>query len=350
MQGRRRYKRHASSRSQQLSRFFSVGLLALVSLACSSGGSTEGGSSSGRGGTRSATDKLKSSDACATLTRYAYRGIPATYIDDGADLLYILAGSFSLLDRPDISTAIEAVVDLTYQGATGQLAAKSQLMRLSDLHCASPRIDEDRAGSGMSSPSTSGSSTRSNSQTTPTTFRSTFPPETTIAPTTTLSPEQLRSLAEQSFERLARGYSGVTSTQLIDSCNRIHGLLVRNSYLEHYEYLIYADSWMLLSSMDFPGPVLRLSKIEVFDNNEPEFIVLWDSSFDESDLTFGTVVGSSTGGCDWRKIPAFQNGVSFPTGIPNAQIVAGKVTGTDLEGNPTSYSYDASTVSFRQEP
>lgn len=326
-----------------------AGLITMTLLACSNTSSSGGGYSAG-GGDNGSSDSLKRSDACATLTRYAYRGIPATYINDGADLLYILAGSFEFLERSDIALEIEAIVDLTYQGPAGQLSAKSRLMRLADLHCDSPRLDGENNADAQSAPPTSTSSTRSNSQITPTTSRSTFPPETTIAPTTTLSPEQLRSLAEQSFQQLARGYSGVSFTQLIDACNKLHGLLVRSAYLEHYEFSNFDATWRLISSMDFPGQILSVTEIEVFDNGEPELLAIWDSSFDDTDLKFGTVVGSRSGGCGWRKIPAFQTGISFPTGIPNLQIVGGQVTGTDLEGNPTSYSYDPSTHSFRQNP
>ena len=73
--------------------------------------------------------------ACATLNDYAFDGIPATYIDDGADLLYLLAGEFALAGRSDIASSIENVVALTYQGPSGQLTAKSELMNLANAYC-----------------------------------------------------------------------------------------------------------------------------------------------------------------------------------------------------------------------
>lgn len=60
-----------------------------------------------------------------TLSDYAFDGIPATYVDDGADLLYLLAGEFALAGRSDIASSIENIVDLTYQGPYGQISAKS---------------------------------------------------------------------------------------------------------------------------------------------------------------------------------------------------------------------------------
>ena len=329
--------------------FLVAALLATTLLACSNNSSSGGGYSAG-GGSNGTSDPLKRSDACATLMRYAYRGIPATYIDDGADLLYILAGSFDFLERTDIALEIEAIVELTYQGPAGQLSAKSRLMRLADLHCDSPKPEGEDNIDAQLSPPPSDSSTRSNSQVTPSTSHSTFAPDPTVAPTTTLSPEQLRSLAEQSFGQLASGYSGVSLTRLIDSCNNLQGLLVRSAYLEHYEFSNFDGSWRLLNSMDFPGQVLSVTEVEVLKNGEPELLVIWDSSFDDTDLKFGTVVGSRSGGCGWGKIPAFQTGISFPTGIPNLQIVGGQVTGTDLQGKPASYSYDPSSHSFRQNP
>ena len=326
-----------------------VGLLAFSLSACSGGSSSGGGNAAGSGG-NGTSDTLKRSDACATLTRYAYRGIPATFIDDGADLLYILAGSFEFLERSDIALEIEAIVELTYQGPAGQLSAKSRLMSLADLHCDTPQPEGEDNIDAQLSPPTSGSSNRSNSQVTPSPSNPTFAPEPTVAPTTTLSPDQLRRLAEQSFEQLASGYSGVSLTRLIDSCNTIQGLLVRSAYLEHYEFSEFDGSWRLLSSMDFPGQVLSVTEVDVLNNGEPELMVLWDSSFDDSDMKFGTVVGSRSGGCGWGKIPAFPSGISFPTGIANLQIVGSQVIGTDLQGNPTSYSYDASTHSFRENP
>ena len=75
------------------------------------------------------------SSACSTLKRYAFDGIPATYIDDGASLLYGLADQFVIAGRDDIASKIWRVIDLTYGGITGQLEAKTLLSSTANQYC-----------------------------------------------------------------------------------------------------------------------------------------------------------------------------------------------------------------------
>ena len=118
---------------KRLSLFFSLLMSSLLLTACGGGGGAGRFTSSGGSGAGSSGNRMQT--ACATLSKYAFNGIPATYIDDGADLLYILAGEFSLAGRKDIALAIEDIVDLTYQGPYGQLTAKSELVNLANSYC-----------------------------------------------------------------------------------------------------------------------------------------------------------------------------------------------------------------------
>jgi hypothetical protein len=79
--------------------------------------------------------EISRTSACATLSEYAFVGIPATYIDDGAQLLYALANDFRSFDRGDIASLVEEVVDLTYGGPTGQLQAKNLLLDTASTYC-----------------------------------------------------------------------------------------------------------------------------------------------------------------------------------------------------------------------
>ncbi len=81
------------------------------------------------------SENINTSGACQTLSNYAFNGIPATYIDDGAQLLYSLSDEFSSLGRGDISNLINEVVDLTYQGPGGQLSAKNLLIDTASTYC-----------------------------------------------------------------------------------------------------------------------------------------------------------------------------------------------------------------------
>jgi hypothetical protein len=119
--------------SLNVTRTLGVGLIALALSACSGGGGAERFSS--RVGSESGSSGGRADSACITLREYAFEGIPATYIDDGADLLYLLAGAFSMEGRNDIANSIERVVDLTYQGPYGQMTAKSELMNLANQYC-----------------------------------------------------------------------------------------------------------------------------------------------------------------------------------------------------------------------
>ena len=113
-----------------LARIAFPSLLLLVS-SCGGGGAGNFSSSNGRASQRD----IRTSAACSTLSRYAFNGIPASYVDDGASLLYTLANDFSNLGRADIAVSIERVVDLTYQGVYGQLSAKSELVDLANSYC-----------------------------------------------------------------------------------------------------------------------------------------------------------------------------------------------------------------------
>lgn len=91
-----------------------------------------------RGGGDSSTGSsvnIRDTSACATLSDYAYVGIPATFIDDGAQLLYSLASDFNDYGRGDVASLIEEVVDLTYGGPSGQLQAKSLLIETANTYC-----------------------------------------------------------------------------------------------------------------------------------------------------------------------------------------------------------------------
>ena len=105
--------------------------LLLLASGCGGGGAGNFSSSNGRASQRD----IRTSAACSTLSRYAFNGIPASYVDDGASLLYTLANDFSNLGRTDIALSIERVVDLTYQGVYGQLSAKSELVELANSYC-----------------------------------------------------------------------------------------------------------------------------------------------------------------------------------------------------------------------
>lgn len=91
----------------------------------------------GGGDSRSSStiENISGSSACRTLSSYAYNGIPATYIDDGAQLLYSLSEEFSSLGRGDIAGLVNEVVDLTYQGPGGQLSAKNLLIDTASTYC-----------------------------------------------------------------------------------------------------------------------------------------------------------------------------------------------------------------------
>ena len=78
---------------------------------------------------------VRSSSACATLSSYAYNGIPATFIDDGARLLYGLSDQFRSMGRGDIANRIDNIVDLTYAGPGGQLSAKNELLSAASSYC-----------------------------------------------------------------------------------------------------------------------------------------------------------------------------------------------------------------------
>jgi hypothetical protein len=78
---------------------------------------------------------VSTSSACETLSRYANIGIPATYIDDGAQLLNRLADEFISLGREDIASEIDEIVNLTYEGPTGQIYAKNRLLSASSNYC-----------------------------------------------------------------------------------------------------------------------------------------------------------------------------------------------------------------------
>ena len=80
---------------------------------------------------------LDESSACRTLRDYAFVGIPATYLDDGAVLLDDLASEFDRLGRSDISSDIQRAIEMTYQGPAGQLSAKSILTGLANSNCVS---------------------------------------------------------------------------------------------------------------------------------------------------------------------------------------------------------------------
>ena len=93
---------------------------------------------SGCGGDSGSSAKhgaIKDSSACSTLRNYAFRGIPATYIDEGAALLTSLAGEFSALNRSDIAAQINSAVSLTYQGPMGQIQAKNKLIEAANSGC-----------------------------------------------------------------------------------------------------------------------------------------------------------------------------------------------------------------------
>jgi hypothetical protein len=103
-----------------------VVVLLIVAVVATRGGNDSSKSSSG---------DVRSSAACATLSSYAYNGIPATFIDDGARLLYSLSDQFRSTGRGDIANHIDNIVDLTYAGPAGQLNAKSELISAASSYC-----------------------------------------------------------------------------------------------------------------------------------------------------------------------------------------------------------------------
>lgn len=90
---------------------------------------------SNQDGSAGSSVDIRTTAACETLSQYAFVGIPATYVDDGAQLLYALAGEFDALDRRDIASSIEDIVDLTYAGPSGQLSAKNLLVETAATYC-----------------------------------------------------------------------------------------------------------------------------------------------------------------------------------------------------------------------
>ena len=123
-------------------------ILVLLLAAC-------GGSSSSR-----SKQDLASTTACRTLNDYALVGIPATYLDDGAILLDKLASQFEQLNHVEISSDIKRAIELTYQGPSGQLAAKSLLIDIAGTNCSSqsPRSTEQSATIDLTEPPVSPSS------------------------------------------------------------------------------------------------------------------------------------------------------------------------------------------------
>lgn len=89
----------------------------------------------GRDSSNSSSGDVRSSAACATLSSYAYNGIPATFIDDGAQLLYSLSDQFRSMGRGDIANRIDNIVELTYAGPAGQLNAKNELISAASSFC-----------------------------------------------------------------------------------------------------------------------------------------------------------------------------------------------------------------------
>ena len=103
-----------------------VAIFGLLALA----GCGSGGDSGGKGSVA-----IESTSSCQTLRTYAFKGIPATYIDEGTALLTSLAGEFSSLGRSDIAAQINEAISLTYQGSLGQIQAKNKLMEAANSGC-----------------------------------------------------------------------------------------------------------------------------------------------------------------------------------------------------------------------
>lgn len=74
-------------------------------------------------------------EACEMLTTYAYVGIPATYVDEGAQLLSTLSEQFSALGLGDVSDLLNDAVDRVYEGSDGQVEAKNLLVDTANLYC-----------------------------------------------------------------------------------------------------------------------------------------------------------------------------------------------------------------------
>lgn len=78
---------------------------------------------------------IRTTSACRTLSRFAFDGIPATYVDEGAEMLYELADEFASLGRSDIAEQIEFIISLTYLDSAGQIEAKGELMNAASFYC-----------------------------------------------------------------------------------------------------------------------------------------------------------------------------------------------------------------------
>lgn len=83
----------------------------------------------------SALGEVSVSSACEVLSQYAYNGIPATFVDEGAGLLRNLSEQFRQIDQAEVADRIDHIVELTYNGSTGQIEAKKELISAADDYC-----------------------------------------------------------------------------------------------------------------------------------------------------------------------------------------------------------------------
>lgn len=410
----------------------SVGLAGLVALtlvasSCSGGGLFGGESSDG-----DSVASVASSSACKTLRKYAFVGIPATYIEDGSALLFALADEFGALGEFGVVSEISTIVDLTYQGPMGQYEAKSRLMALATASC--PATSSPLSAEAIPDYSSDNNSSSSRTQPPPQTRPSAQPssPDPSISipvtcnglfdseslpiefcqegqivaevqqalvdrgfrievdgqygtasatavaqfqdmqglpitgrvdsntysallfgksgaasPPTTLSPAQVLEAAKTSFPKFARSWAEFDSYQFIQACDEVYAVLVRNSFIEIFEQTGLSD-WLLLTSNDFPGEVKSVEIRDVLFDQIPELIALWDSGFDDSTMLYGTVLGSTAGGCGWGKIPAFRSGSTNSSGIPNLTIDGSLIYGIETDGRRINFRYDRESRALKE--
>ncbi len=274
------------------------------------------------GGNNARARDVTFNTACATLSTYAFDGIPATYLDEGAQLLEQLAEDFDDLGRDDLADRLRHVVDQTYDGSAGQVAAKESLIQLASAQC----------GSGVSVES--------------------------MAPSAPLTTEELLEETQSSLEVEVGRYTSIDTIKtygVFKGCGEYQyfafiegtGILWILEYVpeafdeplapDSYRYWDEVTRWDSSHSSEF----VTIEQVSLTGSSVSGFLIRYRSDFDEQ--TYGLVLSAispdtSTDRCFWVE----------STFIQELQMEGGVLVGQS-SGESKSFSYDPLTGSISEE-